>query len=103
MTPLVGSSDSLHSLHIMIAKLAEDLNKNFNTFTGTFELIRPEVGEELNPQLHTPKTAGNEGEKVSGRRIQFATGVGVRFRLPGYRDWRICTKAEVQLYPELDI
>jgi hypothetical protein len=97
MVPLVGDSDKIHELHKKIASLANQATRDFHAYTGTFELVRPLASHEFEPHFHQ---LDHNQKARRGRRIQLATNIGIKFKLPDYKDWRICAKAVVELYPE---
>jgi len=98
MNPLVGCGEDLQKLHTQIAGVAVWATRNFAAYTGTYNQIRPAVGTPFNPQFHRLSDPDNTGEDERGRLIQATTLIGVMFSMPGSKEWRICSKAVVELY-----
>jgi len=96
MAPLAGSNDRIHGFHCQIAKLASDLNTKFAAYTGTFEEISPNPGDEFDPRFHALDDPEQESMICAGTKIQIRTIIGVKFRLPGVE--RTCSRAKVQLW-----
>jgi len=99
MNPLVGYSEELHKLHTQIAGVAVWATRNFAAYTGTYKQIRPAVGAPFSPEFHRLSDPDNTGEDERDRLIQATTLIGVMFSIPGSKEWRICSKAVVELYP----
>jgi len=99
MNPLVGCSEELHKLHTQIAGVAVWATRNFAAYTGTYKQIRPAVGTSFNLEFHRLSNPENTGEGERGRLIQATILIGVMFSIPGSTEWRICSKAVVELYP----
>jgi hypothetical protein len=97
----IGGNEGIHRIHMRIADIAGDLNAKFAAFTGTYEAIMPGIGDRFDPKYHVSDDPLDEFSDLSDRLILLTTMVGVQFRIPG-KEWRICSRAKVRLWPNSD-
>lgn len=98
MLPLVGADSVFDGLHKCIATIAAELNSNVSTDTkGEFEPITPIMGDPFDPHFHKWTNREQDARDCAGQTILAITMIGIKFRLPG-REWRVCCRAEVEIF-----
>ena len=96
---LVGCRKEFHGFHQQIVKIAEDLNSKIWTYLGEFEQIYPKTEYVFDPKLHVSDPQEHEPQDYTGKDIMMPTMIGIKFRLPG-KEWRICSRAKVRMWPK---
>lgn len=95
--PIVGCDSVFDRFHRGIAELAIKLNAHISTDTrGAFQEIRPVLGDLFDPQFHGLDVQEQDPSSFAGQPILVTTMIGIKYRVPG-RDWRVCSRAEVEL------
>ena len=98
MLPLVGADSVFDGLHKGITSIAVDLNRNISTDAkGEFSEIKPIMGDIFDPDFHKWANREQDARDCAGQTILATTMMGVKFRLPG-REWRVCSRAEVEIF-----